>query len=98
MVLTTLVAEHLMDIIVTAILLILRIVFMPELRGFTIQLIVAAIFGLVSLLLFITRVRGIGSFQIVNRISMIGTAISSVRALRHFPFRLFLSSRGILGH
>jgi hypothetical protein len=29
---------------------------------------------------------------------MIGTAISSVRALRHSPFRLFLSSRGILGH
>lgn len=98
MALATLVVEHLMDITVTAILLILGIVLMPELRGFTIQLIVAAILGFVGLLLFLAIVRGMESFPIVNKVPMIGTAISSVRTLRHSPFRLFLSLLGTFGH
>ena len=98
MALATLVTEHLMDITVTATLLILGIIFMPELRGFTIQLIVATILGFVSVLLFVAIVRGMESFPIVKKIPMIGMAISSVRTLRRSPFRLFLSLLGTFGH
>ena len=96
--LATLATEHLMDIIVTASLLILGVVLMPELRGFSIQLTGAVILGIASLLVFFVIVRGIEALPGTNRVPILGTAIESVRTLRHSPIRLFLSFLGTLGH
>ena len=96
--LATLATEHLMDITVTASLLILGIVLMPELRGFSIQLAGAVVLGIASLLVFFVIVRGMEALPGTNRIPILGTALASVRTLRHSPFRLFLSFLGTLGH
>ena len=96
--LATLATEHLMDITVTASLLILGVVLMPELRGFSIQLTGAVVLGIVSLLVFFVIVRGIEALPGTKRIPILGTALASVRTLRHSPIRLFLSFLGTLGH
>ena len=96
--LATLTTEHLMDITVTASLLILGVVLMPELRGFSIQLTGAVVLGIVSLLIFFVIVRGVEALPGTKRIPILGSALASVRTLRHSPFRLFLSFLGTLGH
>ena len=96
--LATLATEHLMDITVTASLLILGVVLMPELRGFSIQLTAAVILGIASLLIFFVIVRGAEALPGTKRIPILGSALESVRTLRHSPIRLFLSFLGTLGH
>ena len=96
--LATLATEHLMDITVTASLLILGVVFMPELRGFSIQLTGAVVLGIVSLLIFFVIVRGMEALPGTKRIPILGSALASVRTLQHSPIRLFLSLLGTLGH
>ena len=96
--LATLAMEHLMDIFVTAALLGLGVVLLPELRGFSIQLAGAVILAIVSLLVFLLIARGMGAIPGTRRVAFLQRAVTAAKTLRDSPLRLFLSLLGTLAH
>ena len=96
--LATLAMEHLMDILVTAALLGLGVVLMPELRGFSIQLAGAIILATVSLLVFLVIARGMDIIPGTKRIPFLQRVITAAKTLGSSPMRLFLSLIGTLMH
>ena len=89
--LATLATEHLVDILVTTLLLTLGVLLIPQLQGYSIQLVGAAVLAAVSLLVFLVIVRGMESFPFFNRVPVLGGAINSIHRLLSHPLRLFLS-------
>ncbi len=96
--LATLAMEHLMDIFVTASLLGLSIVLLPELRGFSIQLAGAVILATVSLLVFLFIARGMEAIPGARKVAFLQRAVTAARTLGGSPVRLFLSLLGTLAH
>ncbi len=96
--LATLAMEHLMDVLVTALLLGLSVLLMPELHGYTIQMAEVIIFAGISLLVFIVIARGMDFVPGVNRLPFVRRAWEAARTLGKSPLRLLLSFLGTLGH
>ena len=96
--LATLATEHLIDVLVTTSLLVLGVVLMPQLQGFTIQLVGAVVLAMFSLVVFLVIVRGMEALPGSNKVPILGGAIASIKTLRSAPLRLFLSLLGTLGH
>ncbi len=96
--LATLAMEHLMDVFATAALLALSVVLVPELRGFSIQLVAAVILGGVSLLVFLFIAQGMNAIPGVRRIAFLRKAVLAAKTLGDAPLRLALSFLGTVGH
>ncbi len=96
--LATLAMEHLMDVFATAALLGLSVILVPELRGFSIQLVGAIILGGVSLLVFLFIAQGMNAIPGARRIAFLRRAVLAVQTLGDSPMRLALSFVGTLGH
>lgn len=96
--LATLATEHLVDILVTTLLLTLGVLLIPQLQGYSIQLVGAAVLAAVSLLVFLVIVRGMEAFPFFNRVPVLGGAINSIHRLLSHPLRLFLSFIGTIVH
>ncbi|MEK7777556.1 MAG: lysylphosphatidylglycerol synthase transmembrane domain-containing protein [Chloroflexota bacterium] len=96
--LATLAMEHIMDVFATAALLGLSVVLMPELRGFSIQLVAAVILGALSLLVFLFIAQGMNAMPGVRRIAFLRRAVLAVQSLRDSPLRLAISFLATLGH
>lgn len=96
--LATLATEHLIDILVTTLLLGLGVLFMPELQGYSIQLVGAALLAGASLVVFLVIVRGMEAFPFFGRVTVLGGAIQSIHRLLNHPFRLVLSFIGTIVH
>ena len=90
--------EHLIDILVTTLLLGLGVLFMPELQGYSIQLVGAALLAGASLLVFLVIVRGMEVVPFFGRVTVLGGAIQSIHRLLNHPFRLVLSFIGTIVH
>ena len=96
--LATLATEHLIDVLVVASLLGLGVLLMPELQGFSIQLVGAVILATVSLLVFLIIARGMEAIPGAGRVPFLRSAVASIKTLQSAPHRLFLSILGTLGH
>jgi uncharacterized membrane protein YbhN (UPF0104 family) len=96
--LATLATEHLVDILVTTLLLTLGVLFIPQLQGYSIQLVGAALLAAVSLLVFLVIVRGMESLPFFGKVPVLGGAINSIHRLLNHPLRLFLSFIGTIVH
>ncbi len=96
--LATLAMGHLMDVVATAALLGLGVILLPELRGFSIQLVAAVILGAASLLIFLFIAQGMNAIPGVRRIAFLQRAVLAVKTLGDSPLRLALSFVGTLGH
>ena len=96
--LATLAMQYIMDVFATAFLLGIGVVLMPELRGFSIQLVAAVILGIVSLLVFLLIARGMGALPGARRVAFVHRAVAAAKTLRDSPVRLLLSLLGTLGH
>lgn len=96
--LATLAMEHLMDIFVTAGLLGLSVILLPELRGFSIQFAAAVILATASLLVFLLIARGMDAIPGTRRVAFLQRAVTAAKTLGSSPLRLFLSLLGTLAH
>ncbi|MBI4340353.1 MAG: flippase-like domain-containing protein [Chloroflexi bacterium] len=96
--LATLAMGHMMDVFATAILLGVGVILMPELRGFSIQLVGAVVFSLASLVIFLFIAKGMSTFPGLQRVPFLRTAIVATKVLGESPWRLFLSLMGTLAH
>ncbi|MBI4311218.1 MAG: flippase-like domain-containing protein [Chloroflexi bacterium] len=96
--LATLAMEHMMDVFATAALLGLGVLLLPELRGFSIQLLGAVVFSVVSLIIFLLIAKGMDFVPGVRRIRFLQTAIAATKNLGGSPWRLALSFAGTLGY
>ena len=96
--LATLATEHLIDVLVVASLLVVGVILMPELQGFSIQLAGAVILAVVSLLVFLVIARGMEAIPGAGRVPFLRSAVASIKTLQSAPFHLFLSFLGTLGH
>lgn len=94
----TLATEHLIDILVTTLLLTLGVLFMPELQGYSIQLVGAALLAAVSLLVFLIIIRGMESLPFFGKVPVLARAINSIHRLLSHPWQLFLSFIGTIVH
>ncbi len=95
--LATLAMEHMMDVFVTAGLLGLGVLLLPELRGFSIQLVGAIVFSAFSLVIFLFIAKGMDFVPGLKRFPFVRSAVSAVRNLGKSPLRLsasFLLSLG----
>jgi uncharacterized protein (TIRG00374 family) len=96
--LATLAMEHILDVFVTAALLGLSVLLMPELQRYSIQLASAVVFAAASLIVFIVIARGMDTIPGTRRIQFLNRAVSAARTLAGSPGRLLLSFLATLGH
>ena len=96
--LATLAMEHIMDVFVTALLLGIGVIVLPELRAFSIQLAGAIILSVVSLLIFVLIARGMDTIPGAKRFAFLQRAVSATSELSQVPFRIFLSFVGSVGY
>ena len=96
--LATLATEHILDIIATAMLMGLGVIFLPQLRGLSIQLTGALILGVISLGAVYFVVRGVPSLPLVGRIPSFERWTTAMATLRHERGRLAASFLATVGH
>ena len=96
--LATLAMEHLMDVFVTAGLLGLGVILLPELQGYSIQLGGAIVFAALSLVVFLVIARGMNIIPGARKVAFLQRALTAAKTLSNHPFRLLLSLMGTLGY
>ena len=98
--LATLVAGNVLDIFATAMLMGLGVLLVPGLRedAVSIQLAVALVLLVVSVLVFIVVARGLDAIPIARSMRFFQQLTVAVRLLRDMPGRLWLSFTGTVGH
>jgi len=96
--LATLAMEHIMDVFATAALLGIGVWLLPELRGFSIQLVGAVVFAGVSLIIFFVIAKGMNSIPGARRVEFLQRAIMATRSLGRSPIRLGASLGGTFAY
>ncbi len=98
--LATLVAGNVLDIFATAMVMGLGVLLVPGLRedAVSIQLAVALVLFVASVLVFIVVARGLDAIPIAKRMRFFQQLTIAVRLLRDMPGRLWLSFSGTVGH
>ena len=96
--LATLATEHVLDIIATATLMGLGVIFLPQLRGLSIQLTGALILGVVSLGAVYFVIKGVPTLPLVGRIPSFERWTAAIASLRRERARLAVSFLSTVGH
>ncbi|MBI2171466.1 MAG: flippase-like domain-containing protein [Chloroflexi bacterium] len=96
--LATLAMARIMDVFVTAALMGIGVILLPQFRGFTIQLFGAVAFAFASVIIFLLIARGMDFVPGVKRFPFVRTAIAAARSMGKSPLRLALSFLGTLGY
>ena len=91
MALATLAMEHMMDVFVTAALLGIGVLLLPELQGFSIQLVGAVVFSFVSLVIFLVIAKGMDFVPGMKRFPFVRSALAAMKNLGNSPLRLSAS-------
>ena len=97
-VVATLFAEHLMDILASASLMLLGVIFIGELRGYSLQMAVAVLLGAVSIMAFLFFALGLGALPAIRRVNFLSSLADALWSFKKARLRLVLSYILSAGH
>jgi uncharacterized membrane protein YbhN (UPF0104 family) len=97
-VVATVFAEHLMDVIASASLMMLGVIFIGELRGYSLQMATAIILSTVSIMAFLFFALGLGAIPVIRRVNFLRNFADALLSFKKARIRLMLSYIMSTGH